>query len=247
MNRLVLVRHGQSVWNLENRFTGWTDVDLSEAGAAEAARAAGLMSEAGLAFDACHTSYLRRAIRTLWIIQDKMDLMWLPVSATWRLNERHYGALQGLDKSETARLHGEDQVFAWRRSYDLPPPALELSDPRHPASDPRYAAVPADQVPAGESLKMTVERVLPYWFERIAPQVREGKRVLVVAHGNSLRGLVKHLEGIGDQEIAGLNIPTGLPMVCELDQDLGLVKRYYLGDPEAAARAAEAVAGQART
>jgi len=246
MHTLVLIRHGQSAWNLENRFTGWTDVDLTEQGAAEAKAGARLLAEAGLSFDVAHTSLLRRAIRTLWIVLDDLDLMWLPVNRTWRLNERHYGALQGLNKAETAQKYGDDQVFVWRRSFDVPPPALEPNDERFPGHDRRYADLSPDELPRCESLKLTIDRTMPYWFETVAPQIREGKRVLIVAHGNSLRGLVKYLDGMSDEAITKLNIPTGLPLVYELDDDLRPLRHYYLGDQEAAAKAAEAVANQAK-
>jgi len=246
MNTLVLIRHGQSEWNLENRFTGWTDVDLTAQGAREAVDGARLLKEAGLSFDLAHTSLLKRAVRTLWLVQDAMDLMWLPVFKTWRLNERHYGALQGLNKAETAQKYGDEQVFVWRRSYDTPPPELEAGDERFPGNDPRYADLDPAILPRSESLKMTIDRTMPYWFNTIAPEIRAGQRVLIVAHGNSLRGLVKYLDGMSDQEITTLNIPTGLPLVYELRDDLVPVKRYYLGDQEAAAKAAEAVANQAK-
>ncbi|EGB13950.1 phosphoglycerate mutase 1 family [Pseudodesulfovibrio mercurii] len=246
MHTLVLIRHGQSAWNLENRFTGWTDVDLTEQGVREAVDGAKLLKEAGLTFDVAHTSLLRRAIRTLWLVQDEMDLMWLPVFKTWRLNERHYGALQGLNKAETARKYGDEQVFVWRRSFDTPPPELDPSDPRFPGNDPRYASLAPEELPRCESLKLTIERTMPYWFETIAPEVRAGRRVLIVAHGNSLRGLVKYLDTMSDEAITQLNIPTGLPLVYELNDDLTPLRHYYLGDPEAAARAAEAVANQAK-
>ena len=246
MHKLVLVRHGQSQWNLENRFTGWTDVGLTPQGEREALDGAKLLVSEGFDFDVCHTSLLSRAIETLWIIQREMDRMWLPVHLTWRLNERHYGALQGLNKAETAAKYGDEQVFTWRRSYADPPPALTLDDPRHPGHDRRYADVPPDELPLCESLKDTVARALPYWESAIAPQVREGRRVLVAAHGNSLRALVKHLDRMSDEEITGLNIPTGIPLVYELDDALKPVRHYYLGDPEAAELAAKAVAEQAK-
>jgi len=246
MHTLVLIRHGQSAWNLENRFTGWTDVDLTAQGAAEALAGARLLAEAGLTFDVAHTSLLKRAIRTLWIVLDELDLMWLPVERTWRLNERHYGALQGLNKAETAQKYGDEQVFVWRRSFDVPPPELEPSDERFPGRDRRYASLSPQELPRCESLKTTIDRTMPYWFETIAPQIREGRRVLIVAHGNSLRGLVKYLDAMSDEAITKLNIPTGLPLVYELDNDLKPLRHYYLGDQEAAARAAEAVANQAK-
>jgi 2,3-bisphosphoglycerate-dependent phosphoglycerate mutase len=246
MHTLVLIRHGQSVWNLENRFTGWTDVDLSAQGQAEAEDGARLLKEGGFVFDRCHTSYLRRAIRTLWIVQEHMDLMWLPVETTWRLNERHYGALQGLNKAETARKYSEEQVFQWRRSFDVPPPALEPSDGRFPGHDPRYAGLSDAELPRCESLKTTIDRVMPYWHEVLAPQIRAGQRLVIAAHGNSLRGLVKYLDGMSDDEVAGLNIPTGVPLVYTLDDNLKSLGRRYLGDPEAVERAAKAVADQAK-
>ena len=246
MHTLVLIRHGQSVWNLENRFTGWTDVDLSAQGQAEAEDGARLLKEGGFIFDRCHTSYLRRAIRTLWIVQEHMDLMWLPVETTWRLNERHYGALQGLNKAETARAYSEEQVFQWRRSFDVPPPALEPSDGRFPGHDPRYAGLSDAELPRCESLKTTIDRVMPYWHDVLAPQIRAGQRLVIAAHGNSLRGLVKYLDGMSDDEVAGLNIPTGVPLVYTLDDDLKSLGRRYLGDTEAVARAAQAVANQAK-
>ncbi|WP_243545815.1 2,3-diphosphoglycerate-dependent phosphoglycerate mutase [Pseudodesulfovibrio tunisiensis] len=246
MHKLVLIRHGQSVWNLENRFTGWTDVDLTRQGAEEALEGARLLREEGFTFDLAHTSVLKRAIRTLWIVQDHMDMLWLPVMKTWRLNERHYGALQGLNKAETAGKYGDEQVFIWRRSFDTPPPALEKGDSRFPGLDSRYADLSAEELPLCESLKDTIGRTLPYWFETIAPQIREGRRVLIVAHGNSLRGLVKHLDGMTEDEITRLNIPTGVPLVYELDRELAPIRHYYLGDPEAVAKAARAVANQAK-
>jgi 2,3-bisphosphoglycerate-dependent phosphoglycerate mutase len=246
MHTLVLIRHGQSVWNLENRFTGWTDVDLSAQGLAEAEAAAQLLKEGGFAFDRCHTSYLRRAIRTLWIVLERMDMMWLPVETSWRLNERHYGALQGLNKAETARKYSEEQVFQWRRSFDVPPPELDTADPRYPGFYPRYAALAPSDLPRAESLKITIDRVMPYWHEVLAPQIKSGQRLIVAAHGNSLRGLVKYLDGMGDDEVAGLNIPTGVPLVYTLDADLKSLGRRYLGDPEAVAAAAKAVAEQAK-
>jgi 2,3-bisphosphoglycerate-dependent phosphoglycerate mutase len=244
--KLVLLRHGQSTWNRENRFTGWTDVDLSEEGVAEAESSARLLAEGGYTFDVAYTSVLKRAIRTLWIVQDRMDLMWVPVHRDWRLNERHYGALQGLNKAETAARHGEDQVTVWRRSYATPPPPLAEDDERHPRHDPRYAGLDPRDLPASESLKDTVERFLPCWHGTIAPAIREGRRAILVAHGNSLRALVKYLDGISDEDIPALNIPTGIPLVYDLDDDLAPRSHAYLGDPEAARKAAEAVARQAR-
>ncbi len=244
MHKLVLVRHGMSQWNIENRFTGWVDVPLSEQGVAEAKNAGKLIKEAGLGFDVAHTSLLKRAIKTLWIILEETDQMWIPVQRTWRVNERMYGALQGLDKAETVAQHGEEQVNIWRRSYDVPPPAMADDHPFNPAKDPRYASLGKD-VPKTECLKDTVARFLPYWEETIAPQIKSGKRVIIAAHGNSLRALVKHLDGISDDDIVKLNIPTGIPLVYELDDNLKPIKeRYYLGDPEEAERAAAAVAAQ---
>lgn len=246
MYKVVLVRHGESTWNKENRFTGWTDVDLSEKGVAEAHQGGQLLREGGYTFDVAYTSVLKRAIRTLWIILDEMDLMWIPVYRSWRLNERHYGALQGLNKAEMAVQFGEAQVHVWRRSYDVRPPALTPDDPRFPGHDPRYRELTPEQLPFTECLKDTVERFLPYWHETIAPMIRSGKRVLIVAHGNSLRALVKYLDNIPDEEIVGLNIPTGIPLVYELDADLKPLTHYYLGDPEAVAKAAAAVAAQGK-
>jgi 2,3-bisphosphoglycerate-dependent phosphoglycerate mutase len=244
MYKVVLLRHGESVWNKENRFTGWTDVDLSDKGVREAADAGRLMHEAGFVFDIAFTSVLKRAIKTLYRALDEMDLLWIPVTKHWRLNERHYGALQGLNKAETAAKHGEAQVKIWRRSYDIPPPPLTPDDERWSGHDPRYRDLPASDIPAAESLKDTVARFLPYWHDTIAPAIRGGQRVLVAAHGNSLRALVKYLDGVGEQEIVELNIPTGIPLVYELDAQLKPIKHYYLGDPEAAAKAAAAVAAQ---
>lgn len=244
--KLVLLRHGQSTWNLENRFTGWTDVGLTDQGRQEAHQAAQLLMEGGYSFDLAYTSVLKRAIHTLWIVMEEMNLEWLPVIRAWQLNERHYGALQGLNKAEMAVKYGEAQVKIWRRSYATPPPALEFDDPRHPRFDPRYASLPTDVLPAAESLKLTVERMLPYWFSVIAPSVKSGQRILVSAHGNSLRALVKYLDNISEEEITELNIPTGVPLVYELDADLRRVTSYYLGDPEAIRKAAEAVAQQGK-
>ncbi|MCD4829821.1 MAG: 2,3-diphosphoglycerate-dependent phosphoglycerate mutase [Candidatus Cloacimonetes bacterium] len=246
MHKLVLLRHGESVWNKANRFTGWTDVDLSEKGASEAHQAGVIMREKGFAFDIAYTSVLKRAIRTLWIALDEMDLMWLPVVRHWRLNERHYGDLQGYNKSEMAAKVGEEQVHIWRRSYDIPPPALEPDDDRFPGHDRRYACIADGELPHTESLKLTVERMLPYWHEVIAPSIREGKRVLVAAHGNSLRALVKYLDGISDKEITGLNIPTGIPLVYELDDDLRPIRHYYLATEEQVKAAEQAVANQGK-
>jgi 2,3-bisphosphoglycerate-dependent phosphoglycerate mutase len=245
VHRVALLRHGESLWNKENRFTGWTDVDLSEKGREEAVAAAGLFREAGFVFDVAYTSVLKRAIRTLWIVMDEMDLMWIPVHRNWRLNERHYGALQGLNKAEIAARHGDAQTKIWRRSYDVPPPALTPDDPRHPSHDPRYAGLAPADLPASEALKNTVARFVPYWEGTIAPAIRSGQRVLITAHGNSLRALVKYLDQVSDTDIVGLNIPTGIPLIYELDDALAPIKHYYLGDPEAAARAAQAVANQA--
>ena len=246
MIKLVLLRHGESAWNLENRFTGWHDVDLSPKGLEEAREAGRLLREGGYVFDLAHTSVLKRAIRTLWMALDEMDLMWIPVANSWRLNERHYGALQGLNKAETAAKYGDAQVKIWRRSYADPPPALTPDDERYPGRDPRYAGVPPREIPLAESLKDTVARFLPYWEQAIVPDLRAGKRVLIAAHGNSLRALVKHLDGISETDIVELNIPTGIPLVYELDDALRPIRHYYLGDPEAAKRAAEAVAKQGR-
>ncbi len=245
MHKLVLLRHGQSVWNQENRFTGWKDVDLTDQGREEARTGARLLKSEGFTFDLAYTSLLKRAIRTLWITLDEMDLMWIPVTRSWRLNERHYGALQGLNKTETVEKHGTDQVKIWRRSYETPPPALEIEDDRHPSKDPRYANVDPKDLPASEALKHTVDRFLPFWFEEIVPKIEDNKKVLICAHGNSLRALVKHLDQISDQDIAEVNIPTGIPLVYELDDQLKPIRNYYLGDPEAAKKAAEAVAQQA--
>ncbi|MHB8398742.1 MAG: 2,3-diphosphoglycerate-dependent phosphoglycerate mutase [Candidatus Limnocylindrales bacterium] len=244
MPTLVLLRHGESAWNRENRFTGWTDVDLTATGVAEAHEAARLLQAEGLGFDVAFTSVLKRAIRTLWIVLDDLDLMWLPVHGSWRLNERHYGALQGLDKAQTAKEFGEVQVKRWRRSYDVPPPALEVDDRRFPGLDPRYATLDEADLPRTESLKDTVARFLPYWHDEIAPSVRAGRRVIVAAHGNSLRALVKYLDGIGDEEIVGLNIPTGVPLVYDLDDELRPRGHRYLGDPARIEAAMAAVAAQ---
>ena len=227
---LVLIRHGQSQWNLENRFTGWKDVDLTEAGREEARKGGQLLREGGYDFDLCYTSVLTRAIKTLWIAMEEMDRIWLPVIRHWRLNERHYGALQGLNKAETAEKHGEEQVFIWRRSFDTPPPALTPDDERYPVNDPRYRDLPKSQVPLTESLKLTIERVLPYWHVEIAPKILEGKRLLISAHGNSLRALVKHLDDLSDEEIPKVEIPTGVPLVYKLDDDLKPVEKFYLGE-----------------
>jgi len=244
MYKVVLLRHGQSTWNQENRFTGWKDVDLSEQGRAEAHDAGRLMKEGGYAFDIAFTSVLKRAIKTLGIALDEMDQLWIPVTKHWRLNERHYGALQGLNKAETAAIHGEDQVKIWRRSYDIPPPPLTRDDERYLGKDPRYAGLSETEFPLSESLKDTVARFLPYWHEAIAPAVKSGQRVLVAAHGNSLRALVKYLDNVGDREIVELNIPTGIPLVYELDDHLKPIRHFYLGDPRVAAEAAAKVAQQ---
>jgi len=246
MHKLVLIRHGESIWNLENRFTGWTDVELTPTGVAQAQQAGQLLKEAGFEFDLAYTSVLKRAIWTLWHTLDKMDRTWLPVVNDWRLNERHYGALQGLNKADMARQYGDAQVLAWRRSYDTPPPPLAADDPRGRRGDLRYAALQPDQVPLTECLKDTVARVLPCWNERIAPAIKGGQRVLIAAHGNSIRALVKMLDGIGDSEIVGVNIPNGIPLVYELDANLKPIRSQYLGDPEAAAKAAAAVAAQGK-
>jgi 2,3-bisphosphoglycerate-dependent phosphoglycerate mutase len=246
MYKLVLVRHGESTWNLENRFTGWTDVPLTATGVSQAREAGCLLREAGFGFDVAYTSVLKRAIWTLWHCLDTLERTWLPVRHDWRLNERHYGALQGLNKADMARQYGDAQVLAWRRSYDIPPPALEPSDPRVERGDPRYARLSAGQVPLTECLKDTVARVMPCWNDSLVPAIRSGQRVLVVAHGNSIRALVKYLDGISDEEIVGLNIPNGVPLVYELDEALRPLRRHYLGDPDAVAQAAAAVAGQGR-
>jgi len=246
MKTLVLIRHGQSEWNKENRFTGWHDVGLSEQGVEEARAAGRLLKEEGFVFDVAYTSLLKRAIKTLWLVLEEIDQMWIPVHRSWRLNERHYGALQGLDKAETAAKHGADQVKIWRRSYDVRPPALTPDDEHWPGHDPRYAGLDPSEIPVAECLKDTVERFLPAWNDQIAPAVRRGERVVIAAHGNSLRALVQHLDGISEEEIVGLNIPTGIPLVYELEDDLAPIGHRYLGDPEAAKRAAEAVAKQAQ-
>src|SRR5688572_4742884 len=246
MHKLVLLRHGESVWNRENRFTGWTDVDLSERGRQEAQDAGQLLRDGGYVFDLAFTSVLKRAIRTLWYSLDALDLVWVPVAKSWRLNERHYGALQGLNKAETAQQHGDAQVKVWRRSYDIPPPALTPDDERHPSHDPRYASLDLKALPLTESLKDTVVRFLPYWHDAIAPAITSGRRVIIAAHGNSLRALVKYLDDVSESEILELNIPTGIPLVYELDDSLRPVGHYYLGDPAAAAAAAARVAAQAR-
>ncbi|WP_019142130.1 2,3-diphosphoglycerate-dependent phosphoglycerate mutase [Noviherbaspirillum massiliense] len=247
MYKIVLMRHGESTWNLDNRFTGWTDVDLTEKGMAEARQAGKILKEAGFMFDLCYTSVLKRAIRTLWLTLDEMDLMWLPVVHSWRLNERHYGALQGLNKAETAAKYGDEQVLVWRRSYDTPPNPLEENDPRTSFNDPRYAKLKREEIPLTECLKDTVARVMPVWNESIAPAIRAGKRIIISAHGNSLRALIKSLDGISDEDIVGLNIPNGQPLVYELDADLKPIKKYYLGDQAAIEAAMKAVANQGKS
>ena len=246
MIKLVLLRHGESIWNRDNLFTGWADVDLSEAGKAEASKAGELLKAEGFSFDIAFSSVLKRAIRTLWITLDVLDLMWIPTEHSWRLNERHYGALQGLNKAETAAKYGEEQVLIWRRSYDVQPPALNESDLRYPGQDPRYQGLRSSEIPRSECLKDTVARFLPYWHEMIAPAIQSGKRVIITAHGNSLRALVKYLDGISDQDILSLNIPTGVPLVYELSEQLEPRRHYYLGDSEAIAKAMTAVANQGR-
>ena len=246
MYKVVLLRHGESHWNKENRFTGWTDVDLSEKGTEEAHKAGQTLKKEGYIFDIAYTSVLKRAIRTLWITLDEMDLIWIPVIRNWRLNERHYGALQGLNKADTAKKFGEEQVKIWRRSYDTQPPALEETDERFPGNDPRYAELKKTELPLTECLKDTVERFVPYWKETITPTIKSGKRVLIAAHGNSLRALVKYLDNVPDAEIVGLNIPTGIPLVYELDEKLNSIKSYYLGDADEIAKASAAVANQGK-
>ncbi len=246
MFKLVLLRHGESTWNKENRFTGWTDVDLSDRGMREARQAGMVLKRDGYTFDLAFTSVLKRAIRTLWIVQEEMNLMWIPVKKSWRLNERHYGSLQGLNKSETANKYGEDQVLVWRRSYDVPPPPLKKGDPRSPDSDPRYLGLKPEQLPLTESLKDTYRRCLPYWHKSIAPAVRAGKKVIVSAHGNSLRALVKYLDNVPDSDIVGLNIPTGIPLVYELDRDLKKISSRYLASEEELEQARKAVADQGK-
>ncbi len=246
MHRVVLLRHGESTWNQENRFTGWTDVPLSDKGIKEAHEAGRLMKKEGFVFDVAHTSVLKRAIKTLWLALEEMDQMWIPVHQTWRLNERHYGALQGLNKAETAAKYGDEQVLIWRRSYDVPPQPLTRDDPRYPGKDPRYASLAPNELPLTECLKDTVARFLPYWQDVIAPSIKTGKRVIIAAHGNSLRALVKYLDHISDNDIVELNIPTGVPLVYELNDSLKPIKHYYLGDAEAVAKAAKAVAEQAK-
>ncbi|MES2877987.1 MAG: 2,3-diphosphoglycerate-dependent phosphoglycerate mutase [Pseudomonadota bacterium] len=246
MHKLVLIRHGESTWNLDNRFTGWTDVDLTPTGIEQAKNAGRLLKAEGYEFDVAYTSVLKRATRTLWHVLDEMDRTWLPVVNSWRLNERHYGALQGLNKAETAKQYGDEQVLVWRRSYDTPPPALEATDPRCERGDLRYAKLQPDQIPLTECLKDTVARVMPFWNEALAPAIKAGKNVVVAAHGNSIRALIKYLDNISDDDIVGLNIPNGIPLVYELDNDLKPIRHYYLGDAEAAAKAAAAVASQGK-
>ena len=247
MPKIVLLRHGESIWNKENLFTGWYDVDLSDQGKVEAKRAGELLKAEGFTFDVAFTSVLKRAIRTLLFALDELDLLWIPVTKSWKLNERHYGALQGLNKAQTAAKYGDEQVLVWRRSYDTPPPPLEESDPRYPGADPRYAGLSKAEIPKTECLKDTVARVLPFWNETIAPAIKSGRKVIIAAHGNSLRALVKYLDGISDEDIVGLNIPTGIPLVYELDDDLKPIKHYYLGDQEEIARKAAAVAAQGKS
>jgi 2,3-bisphosphoglycerate-dependent phosphoglycerate mutase len=247
MKKVILLRHGESTWNKENRFTGWTDVDLSPQGILEAENAGELLKEEGYVFDLAYTSVLKRAIRTLWIVLDKLDLMWIPVVRSWRLNERHYGALQGLNKAEMAKKFGEEQVHIWRRSYDIRPPELDKNDERYPGKDPRYKDLTEKELPQTECLKDTVERFLPYWKETISPSIKSGKKIIIAAHGNSLRALVKYLDNVPDDEIVGLNIPTGVPLVYELDERLKPVKHYYLGNPEEIAKKTSAVANQGKT
>ena len=244
--KLVLLRHGESIWNKENRFTGWTDVDLSEKGKLEAKKAGEVLKKEGYTFDIAFDSVLKRAIRTLWIVLDEMDLMWLPAKRSWRLNEKHYGALQGLNKSETAKKYGDEQVLKWRRAYDIQPPALEKSDKRYPGHDPRYKDLPEKDIPVTECLKDTVERFLPYWHDAIVPELKAGKKAIISAHGNSLRALVKYLDNVPDEAIVKLNIPTGIPLVYELDENLKPIKHYYLGDPEAVKKAMKSVADQGK-
>ncbi len=246
MYKLVLLRHGESAWNKQNRFTGWTDVDLSEKGVVEAIEAANMLKEGGFTFDIAYTSVLKRGVRTLWIVLDEMDLMWIPVHRAWRLNERHYGALQGKFKAEMAAEVGEEQVLIWRRSYDVPPPALKTSDPRYPGNEEKYKTLTAADLPLSECLKDTVARVLPYWHEIIAPTIKLGKKVMITAHGNSLRALVKYLDNVPDEEIIKLNIPTGIPLIYELDEDLKPISHHYLGDAEKLEKAIEAVASQGK-
>lgn len=244
MRRLVLLRHGESLWNRDNRFTGWTDVGLTDRGTAEAIEAGRLLIHEGYVFDLAYTSVLKRAIKTLWLVLEEMDLMWLPVNRSWRLNERHYGALQGLNKADTVAKYGLEQVHIWRRSFDIRPPALSLDDDRYPGKDARYAGLNPQEIPLTECLKDTIERFMPYWKQFIMPEVKSGKNVIITAHGNSLRALVKHLGNISDQDIVGLNIPTGIPLVYELEEDLKPIRHFYLGDPDVVRKAAQAVADQ---
>ena len=246
MKRLILLRHGQSTWNKENRFTGWTDVPLTEKGAAEASQAGRLILEAGYLVDVAFTSVLKRAIQTLWLVLEEIDRMWIPIERAWQLNERHYGDLQGANKLEMVDKYGSEQVHIWRRSYDIPPPALDPDDERNPKNDPRYAELRPEEIPLTESLKLTVDRVLPYWNDRIVPQLEAGKQVLVASHGNSLRAMVKHLDDVSDEDIVGRNIPTGIPLVYELEEDLTPAGSFYLGDPEGVRKATQAVADQTR-
>jgi len=246
MYQIVLIRHGESLWNQENRFTGWQDIDLSPVGLEEAKKAGRALQKEGFQFDCAFTSVLKRALRTCWIVLDEMDLLWIPVEKTWRLNERHYGALQGLNKSETAAKHGEEQVKIWRRSYDTPPPAMDRSDSRHPCHDPRYKSVAPQDLPNCESLKDTVARFLPFWKEEVVPEIRQGKKVVLVAHGNSLRALVQHLENLSPAEIMELNLPTGIPLVYELDKDFKVLSKKFVGDPAEVAKAMELVANQGK-
>lgn len=244
MHKIVFLRHGESVWNKENRFTGWQDVDLSDKGRAEALEAGRTLKKLGFEFDMAFSSVLKRALRTLWIVQDEMDALWMPVLKSWRLNERHYGALTGLNKSETAARHGEEQVKIWRRSYDVPPPSLEITDPLHPSKDKKYAKVPAALLPSGESLKLTVDRVLPIWNQEIAPRIQKGEKILIAAHGNSLRALIQHIEKMTPEQIMEVNVPTGIPLLYELDANLNFLRKEYLGDPEIVKAAIDHVAGQ---
>lgn len=246
MYKVVLLRHGESLWNMENRFTGWTDVDLSEKGIEEAKRSGAVLKKEGFIFDVAFTSVLKRAIRTLWLVLDELDLMWIPVYNSWRLNERHYGDLQGLNKSEIADKFGEEQVLTWRRSYNIPPPVLKEKDPRNPARDPRYGHLDLKDIPLTECLKDTVDRFLPYWHTTITPAIKEGKRVIIAAHGNSLRALLKYLDDVSETDIVGLNIPTGVPLVYELDENLKPVRHYYLGDPDEVKKAMSEVADQGK-
>jgi 2,3-bisphosphoglycerate-dependent phosphoglycerate mutase len=246
MHKIVFLRHGESVWNKENRFTGWQDVDLSEKGRAEALEAGRTLKKLGFEFDLACVSVLKRALRTLFIVQDEMDALWMPVLKSWRLNERHYGALTGLNKSETAARHGEEQVKIWRRSYDVPPPSLEITDDRHPSKDKKYQKVPGSELPSGESLKLTVDRVLPFWNAEIAPRIKKGEKLLIAAHGNSLRALIQHIEKMSPEQIMEVNVPTGIPLLYELDQNLNFIRKEYLGDPDTIQAAMDHVAGQGK-